>query len=157
MSIGTVNGFDLYTFRSGATNGVGSGLDLRASYVPLDQAKRGIEELKSLRPFWLGDYYPLTEITLDEQAWAGWEFHRPDLKGGFAVFFRRSLSSQAALETGLHGLDPAATYDVTFAKTYKVAEKRRMTGKQLTHLHVEIDSKPGSLLIRFQQADAVPH
>ena len=150
---GTVNGFDPYTFRSASTNGVGSGLDLNASYVPLEQVKRGIEELKSLRPFWLGDYYPLTDITLDESAWAGWEFHRPDLKGGFAVFFRRPLSQQPALETRLRGLDPAASYDVTFAKDYEISEKRRMTGEQLMHLRAEITSTPGSLLIRYQEAD----
>ena len=155
LGMGAVNGFDPYVFRSAATNGVGSGLDLRASYVPLDQARRGIEELKSLRPFWLGDYYPLIDVTRDEQAWSGWEFHRPDLKAGFAVFFRRSMSPQPALETGLRGLDPVANYDVTFARTYDVGEKRRMTGEQLRHMRVEIDSKPGSLLIRYQQADGV--
>ena len=157
MGAGTVNGFDPYTFRSAATNGVGSGLDLRASYVPLDEANRWIEELKSLRPFWLGDYYPLTDVTRDEQAWSGWQFDRPDLKGGFAVFFRRSLSPQPTLETGLRGLDPAANYDVTFARTYDIGEKRRMTGEQLMHLRVEIESKPGSLLIRYQQVDSVRH
>jgi alpha-galactosidase len=156
MGMGAVNGFDPYVFRSAATNGVGSGLDLRASYIPLDQVKRGIEELKSLRPFWLGDYYPLTDITVDERAWSGWEFYRPDLRGGFAVFFRRPRSQQSALETGLRGLDPAASYDVTFAKSYEVTDKRRMTGEQLMHLRVEIDSKPGSLLIRYQQADVTP-
>jgi alpha-galactosidase len=156
MGMGAVNGFDPYVFRSAATNGVGSGLDLRASYIPLDQVKRGIEELKSLRPFWLGDYYPLTDITVDERAWSGWEFYRPDLRGGFAVFFRRPRSQQSALETGLRGLDPAASYDVTFAKSYQVTDKRRMTGEQLMHLRVEIDSKPGSLLIRYQQADVTP-
>jgi alpha-galactosidase len=153
IAAGTVNGFDPYTFRSAATNGVGSGLDLRSSYVTLDQIRRGIEELKSLRPFWLGDYYPLTDITLDEHAWAGWQFHRPDLKGGFAVFFRRPLSQQPALETGLMGLDRASSYDVTFARDYEVSEKRRMTGDQLMHLRVEVDSTPGSMLIRYQQAD----
>jgi alpha-galactosidase len=153
MGMGAANGFDPYVFRSAATNGVGSGLDLRASYVPLNQAKRGIEELESLRPFWLGDYYPLTDITLDEQAWAGWEFYRPDLKAGFAVFFRRPLSPQQALEAELRGLDPAASYDVTFAKDYEVTEKRRMKGEQLAHLRVEIDSRPGSLLIKYRQAD----
>jgi alpha-galactosidase len=155
MGMGAVNGFDPYVFRSAATNGVGWGLDLRASYIPLDQVKRGTEELKSLRPFWLGDYYPLTEITLDERAWAGWEFYRPDLKAGFAVFFRRPLSQQQALETGLRGLDPAASYDVTFAKDYEVTEKRIMTGEQLAHMRVEIDSRPGSLLIRYGQADCI--
>ncbi len=157
MGMGAANGFDPYTFRSAATNGMGTGLDLRASYVPLDQVERGIEELKSLRPFWLGDYYPLTDITLDERAWSGWEFHRPDLKAGFAVFFRRSLSPQSALETGLRDLDPTAIYDVTFARTYEAGEKRTMTGEQLMHLRVEIDTKPGSLLIRYAQAESKQH
>jgi alpha-galactosidase len=155
MGMGAANGFDPYVFRSAATNGVGSGLDLRASYIPLDQVRRGIEELKSLRPFWLGDYYPLTDITLDERAWAGWQFYRPDLKGGFAVFFRRSMSQQPALETGLRGLEPAGIYDVTFAETYEAGEKRRMTGEQLMHMRVDIAARPGSLLIQYQQADVI--
>ena len=152
IGAGTVNGFDPYTFRSAATGGVGAGLDLRASYVPVDQVRRGIEEVKSLRPFWQGDYYPLTDITVDERAWAGWEFYRPDLKSGFAVFFRRSLSQQQTLETGLRGLDPAASYDVTFAKDYEVTEKRRMTGEQLAHMRVEIGSRPGSVLVTYGPA-----
>jgi alpha-galactosidase len=151
-AMGAVNGFDPYVFRSAATNGVGTGLDLRASYVPLAQVKAGIEELKSIRPFWLGDYYPLTDISLDERAWAGWEFYRPDLEAGFAVFFRRPLSQQTTLETSLHGLDPAANYDVRFMRTYEPGDKRTMTGKQLMNLRVEIETKPGSLLIKFQQA-----
>src|SRR5205823_655053 len=120
-------------------------------YVPLDQIKSGIEELKSLRPFWLGDYYPLTEVALDERAWAGWQFYRSDLKAGFAVFFRRSLSEQSSLETGLHGLDPAANYNVTFARTFESDEKRIMTGEQLMHLRVKIGAKPGSLLVRYSE------
>jgi hypothetical protein len=128
-------------------------LDLRAPYIPLDQVKRGVEELKCLRRFWLGDYYPLTDITLDERAWTGWEFYRPDLKAGFPVFLRQALSQQQALETGLRGVDPAASYDVTFVKDYEVTERRGMTGKQLAQVHVEIDSRPGSLLIKYGQAD----
>jgi alpha-galactosidase len=153
IGAGTVNGFDPYTFRSASTNGVGSGLDLNASFVPTEQVKRGITELKGIRPYWQGDFYPLTEITHDESAWAGWQFHRADLKGGFAVFFRRPQSQQSALQTGLRGLEPKANYDVTFAKTYDVSEKRRMTGEQLLHLRVEIDSTPGSTLVRYQEAD----
>ena len=129
------------------------GLDLRAPYVPLDQVKAGIAELKSLRPYWLGDYYPLTEINLDEHAWSGWEFYRPDLNAGFAVLFRRSLSTQPSFETDLRGLDPSASYELTFARTYEVGEKRTMTGEQLQHLRVEIDTAPGSVLIRYQKAD----
>ena len=128
-------------------------MDLRAPYVPLDQIKAGIAELKSLRPYWLGDYYPLTEINLDEHAWSGWQFYRPDLNAGFAVLFRRSLSAEPSFETALRGLDPAASYDVSFARTFEVAEKRTMTGEQLKHLRVNIDTAPGSVLIRYQKTN----
>jgi len=151
IDMGAANGFDPYVFRSAATSGVGTGLDLRAAFVPLDQVKQGIEELKSLRPYWLGDYYPLTDISLDERAWIGWQFHRPDLKAGFAVFFRRSLSQQPILAAGLQGLDPKASYDVTFARTYDVAKKQTMTAKQLRNMQVEVDTSPGSLLIRYEE------
>jgi len=152
IAMGTVNGFDPYTFRSAASNGVGTGLDLRAPYVPLAQAQAGIEELKSLRPYWLGDYYPLTDISPDEHAWAGWEFYRPDLKAGFAVFFRRPLSQQSAREVTLQGLDPKANYEVTLAQNYEAGEKQTMSGEQLMHLRVDIDTKPGSLLVKYKQA-----
>jgi hypothetical protein len=67
----------------------------------------------------------------------------------------RSFDTEKALgqATSLHGLDPAADYNVTFAETYLVKEKRLMTGKQLMHLHIEIGTQPGSLLIRYQVAD----
>ncbi len=153
LGMGGINGFDPYTFRSGATNGMGTGLDLRAPYVPLDQVRQGIAELKSLRPYWSGDYYPLTQINLDKKTWAGWQFYRPDLKAGFAVFFRRQLSDQSTFEASLHGLDPAALYNVTFSESYQLMEKQTMTGEQLKHLHIEISTQPGSLLIRYQLAD----
>jgi alpha-galactosidase len=149
--MGAANGFDPYTFRSAATNGVGTGLDLRAKYVPLDQVKQGIAEVKSLRPYWLGDYYPLTDINLDERAWCGWQFDRPDLGGGFALFFRRPKNEQSTLDTGLRGLDPGANYQVSFAETYDVKESRMMSGAQLARLRVEIGSAPGSLLVRYRK------
>jgi hypothetical protein len=51
----------------------------------------------------------------------------------------------------LQGLDPTASYDVSFARTFEVGEKRTMTGEQLKHLRVEIDTSPGSVLIRYQK------
>jgi alpha-galactosidase len=153
INAGLIVAFTPYSFRSEATMGGAIGLDLRSPYVPLDQIKAGIAELKSLRPYWLGDYYPLTEINLDEHAWSGWEFYRPDLNAGFAVLFRRSFSTQSSFEASLRGLDPAASYEVTFARTYEVGERRTLTGEQLKHLRVEIDTAPGSVLIRYRKTN----
>jgi len=142
---------DAYTFRSTATTGVALGLNLQSPYVPADQLKKAITELKSLRPYWLGDYYPLTEISQNERTWCAWQFDRPDLKAGFGAFFRRPRSEQSTFETTLRGLDPEAIYDVIFAESYDIKEKRVMTGAALSKLRVEISSAPGVMLVRYRK------
>jgi alpha-galactosidase len=146
-----LHGVDPYTFRSAATMGVAIGLDLRSKYIPIETVKHGIEELKSLRPYWLGDYYPLTPVDNDESHWCGWQFHRPDLAGGFAVLFRRPKSRESGLEVRLRGLRPKAKYEVTFAETYDVKDRSVMLGRELSRLPVTIASTPGSLLIRYRR------
>jgi alpha-galactosidase len=146
-----LNGADAYNFRSTATTGVAIGLDLQSPYAPIDQLRKAIAELKMLRPYWLGDYYPLTPINLEPDTWCGWQFNRPDLHGGFAMFFRRPKSAKASYEAALQGIDPKASYDVSFAETYDVSSKRVMTGSELAHLRVDINQTPGSMLVRYQK------
>src|SRR5208283_2396191 len=90
-----------YAVRSVATSGVGIGLDLRSSYIPRDQLRKAIAEIKALRPYWLGDFYPLTPVTLDDRIWCAWQFDRPDLASGYAVFFRRPKSTGSTYDTVL--------------------------------------------------------
>jgi alpha-galactosidase len=142
---------DPYTFRSTATTGVALGLDLQSAYIPVDQLKKAIAELKSLRPYWLGDYYPLTEVNQDARSWCAWQFDRPDLKAGFATFFRRPESEQSVFAIALRGVDPKADYEMTFAETYDVKEKRVMTGAELGKLQVEIGTAPGVMLVRYRK------
>ena len=151
-----LNGADPYNFRSTATTGVAIGLDLQSPYVPIDALRKAIAELKMLRPYWLGDYYPLTPINMREDTWCGWQFDRPDLKAGFAMFFRRPKSAQASYQVGLQGIDPKASYEVSFAETYDVSSRRVMTGSELSRLRVDINKAPGSLLVRYRRAEARP-
>ncbi len=146
-----LNGVDPYNFRSTATTGVAIGLDLQSPYVPIDELRKAITEMKMLRPFWLGDYYPLTPINIDQDTWCGWQFNRSDLAAGFAMFFRRPKNGQASYEAKLHGIDLESSYEVTFAERYDVDSKRVMSGRQLARLRVEIGHAPGSLLVRYQK------
>jgi alpha-galactosidase len=146
-----LHGLTPYSFRSTATTGVGFGLDLRSSYIPRDQLTKAITQLKELRPFWLGDYYPLTPMKFEEDAWCGWQFDRPDLKAGYAIFFRRPKSSAPAFDASLQGLDRTASYEVTFSENYDVREKRTMAGAELGHLRVVIGSAPGVILVRYRK------
>ena len=141
--------FDPYTVRSGATTGADLCMNVTAPDFSPTDARRAITEIKTLRPLSLGDYYPLTEINLDETQWCAWQFDRPELGQGYAVFFRRDKATSGALTAGLHGLDPKAIYEVTFADA---GTKRRMTGADLMHgLNVVIPAAPGSALATYRE------
>jgi alpha-galactosidase len=139
--------FDRYPFRSVATAGVNLCMRTDKNFSA-KAASRAVAEVKQLRPLWLGDYHPLTDINLDERQWCGWQFHRGDLGQGFAMLFRRAKSAYAAMDLGLRGIEPKADYEVTFADANK---KQRMTGAALAKLRVEINSAPASALIIYRR------
>ena len=56
---------------------------------PMELAKRQVKLYKRVRPLLSGDFYPLTECTL-EQPWLAYQFHRNDLNQGFALIFKRN-------------------------------------------------------------------
>jgi len=143
---------DPYTFRSITTTGTSFCMDSRPAEFPLAQAKAAIAEAKSLRPLYLGDFYPLTENLPDASLWAGWQMDRPELGRGFAMLFRRPKSPYVAMEAALRGLDPAARYEVTIFETYEAKEKRTMSGAELGLLRIEIPTAPGSVLVRYEKA-----
>ncbi len=149
-----LHGVDPYNFRSTATTGVAIALDLQSPYIPTKDLTKAIAELKALRPYWLGDYYPLTPINIDESAWCAWQFHRRDLNAGFAMFFRRPKSPQSTFEASLHEIDPKASFEVSFAESYDVKSKRIMSGAELSRLKVEIGKAPGSVLVRYRKTTA---
>ena len=145
-------GADPYSVRSVARMGTCLGMDTRSSTFTVEQMRRASEELKSLRPLYLGDYYPLFEQgDLSDKHWYGWQFDRPDLGKGFAMLFRRAASPYMASKVSFRGLDPHAKYEVTFAETYHVKETRLLTGRELRQLRAEIGTAPGSLLIRYSK------
>ncbi len=152
-----LHGVDPYNFRSTATTGVGVALDLESPYVPRDELAKAIAEVKMLRPYWLGDYYPLTPINLKPDIWCGWQLDRPDLNGGFAMLFRRPDSKQANFQANLRGIDPRSSYAVSFAETYDVQSKQILTGTALQHLKVTIPHAPGSLLVRYEKKPNATH
>ncbi len=141
-----------YTARSVVTTGFNLCMDTRAKDFSGEKARLAIDEVKRLRPLWLGDYYPLTVIQLDEGHWCAWQLDRPDLGKGFAVFFRRPRSAYASMEAGLKGLDAGARYEVTIEDARAT---RSLTGEELSRLKVEIGAAPGSALVVYRRTPAV--
>jgi alpha-galactosidase len=136
-----------YGFRSRTTTGVVFADDITSPQFNMARAKANVEELKSLRELWLGDYYPLTKIGLDETQWCGWQFHRPDLDKGCVTLFRRPKSAMASIDVKLHGVAMDKKYRVKFVDT---KHETTMTGRELSRLHVDIATMPGSALVVYE-------
>ncbi|HLX82269.1 MAG TPA: alpha-galactosidase [Terriglobales bacterium] len=165
---------DTYHFRSGMAPGLAFALFNVAGYpnqvgnfipadFPFDWMRNMVAQLKLVRPYYYGDYYPLlpcsensdcaTDPSQERSAafeWAAWQFNRPDAADGMVQAFRREESTQASENLRLRGLDPAAKYEVTDldAKTPST-----VSGKDLMQqgLHVEIKEKRGAAILLYKK------
>jgi alpha-galactosidase len=120
--------------------------------VPLDLLRSVLEEEVRVRPYFYGDFYPLLSYTLSTDAWAAWQFDRPDLGEGMAQFFRRQDCPFATMEGAkLQGLNPGATYEVEAVDSGKTW---RATGRELMEegFNLTIADRPGSALLIYKQA-----
>jgi len=165
---------DTYHFRSGMAPGLAFALFNVAGYpnqvgsfipadFPYDWMRKMVAQLKLVRPYYYGDYYPLlpcsansdcaTDPSKERSAafeWAAWQFNRPEQGDGMVQAFRRDQDQEPAQSLRLRGLDPAAMYEVT---NLDAKSPNTISGSNLMQqgLHVEIKEKRGSAIIIYKK------
>jgi alpha-galactosidase len=133
----------------------------------LAMAKAAVEESKSLR-MWteVGDYYNITEVSLEDESWAGYQFHSEAADAGFAYIFRRS-SAQASFTAKLHLSPPSRSmglqgggsdagvgmYNLELhANSYRMTSTTVMDGATLmSGFEVKLPHVNSSLLLRYSR------
>jgi alpha-galactosidase len=154
LSTGCAQQATPYAMRSAFGPGMVVGWSARAlemgTDLPLDLVRRLMREELLVRPYFYGDFYPLVSFSLADDAWAAWQFDRPDLGQGMVVAFRRPKSPFPRMETALHGLDPAARYEW---RSLDGGATREMAGRELLKegVAIEIAQKPGAALFVYQR------
>lgn len=144
-------GFNDYTLRSLLVPYLNCCHDLRQKGDDWEALRRNLKIWrKDLAPYYDGDYYPLTQYSLEDDAWMGWQFNSPEKNGGVIQMFRREAS---AFETGtfqLHGLDPNAMYEFRNVDTN---ETFTLSGSQLTQegLKLTIPQKRSAAIWVYQK------
>jgi alpha-galactosidase len=165
---------DTYHFRSGFAPGLGFALfnvagtkDQVGKFIPpdfpFDWLRTQVEQLKQIRPYYYGDYYPIspcsestncTTAWNDEHSaafeWAAWQFNRPEQGDGMIQGFRRDKSNDQAKELRLRGLDPAATYRVSDLDG-RITETVSGADLMQKGLRVEIANAPGAIIIIYKK------
>lgn len=130
---------------------------------PFDWLRTMVEQLKLVRPYYYGDYYPLAPCSVkgdcsreagEERSaaweWAAWQFNRPDQGDGILQAFRRNKCVEASKTFRLRHLDPKAQYEIT---NFDVEGSTTIPGRKLmeTGLTVEIKNQPGAAVITFKR------
>ncbi|MCK4300251.1 MAG: alpha-galactosidase, partial [Planctomycetes bacterium] len=135
----------------GSMEVLGRGKTLLDDDFPLDQARLAIDEQKSLRPFFTGDFYPLVPLTVSDHDWCAFQLHREDLDAGFALFFRRHDSPFDVMTAGLRGIGLGHDYEVSLSPGYEQGDWSRVVGSELVQMRIAIEQRPGSLLMRYRR------
>lgn len=149
-----------YEFRSAMTagnllcSGNSKGRLNTADADTVDAVKRTVAIYKKIRPFMLGDFYPLFPHDTSDKVWFGYQFHRPDLDAGMAILFRRKDSPDRAASIRMNGADPTAAYEITCEDD---KAKRSVPGSTLASLPVEIDAAPGSAIVYYRRVSQEGH
>jgi len=117
---------------------------------PIEAIRRLMDEALAMRKYFYGDFYPLLSFSLAADAWAAWQYDRPDLGEGMVVAFRRYASPFPNWQATLQALDPEAEYELT---SWDDHTARRITGEALVTdgFAVTIADKPGSALFTYKR------
>ncbi|MCX6221530.1 MAG: alpha-galactosidase [Bacteroidia bacterium] len=142
-----------YDFRSSMSSAMALFLDINSSGNSIPQMQKRIQDFKRLRPYYYGDYYPLTgtKNMLQDNSWLAYQLNRPVERDGIVMAFRRKDCSDGAIQVKLRGLDGKANYELYDEDS---GIKITKTGEELiTGFTLTLNEKPGSLLISYKKHD----
>jgi hypothetical protein len=124
--------------------------DVRRKDLDYDMIRRVLSQWRSYAECYYGDYYPLTEYSLDPSLWIAWQFDLPEQGKGMVQAFRRDKSAYEAARFRLTGLEPSARYVITNLDS---GETQTLAGRELLEkgLSVTIQTQPGDTVIAYQK------
>ena len=148
---------DTYNFRSSLSAAIQFAIFMYESFpiqadYPWAWHQRMLADYRRARPLFRGDYYPMTLNVPDQNVWAVFQMHRPDLEEGMLLAFRRKDSPFISADFRLQALAPDTAYELEDADTG--GRTWRQTGKELatTGVRVTLEQAPGSQLIFYRKS-----
>ena len=144
---------DNYGFRSGLNAAANSNFLVGRGRETIEMSRKYIQEFKTLRPYFYGDYYPLT-FTRDytnNNAWIAYQLNRPQEKDGIIIAFRRVDNQETSIRVKPSGLDKDAVYELYY-EDFNL--RTRQKGSELMNgFDITLPYKPASLLIKYRQVN----
>ncbi len=144
--------FSPYDFRSGMSSTMVLFWDIiNQPRQLIPQMQQSVSDFKRLRPYYFGDYYPLTgtKTLLHDNGWLAYQLNRPEKGDGIIMAFRRKSCFTRSVEIKLRGISKKANYELFNEDSHTKVTK---SGEELMRgLILSVDEKPGSLLIGYKK------
>jgi hypothetical protein len=91
-------------------------------------------------------------VTLNSADWCVLQYHLPDTDEGLLVAFRRHASPYGSFDCEVRQIDATADYEITSSQTCEPpAAPQPITGSDLQHLRLQIDTRPGSVIVEYRR------
>ena len=151
-STGISNAND-FEFRSGLSAGATGGWTVGQGLGTIEASRKYMQQFKALRPYFYGDYYPLTSTRdyTSNSVWLAYQLNRPHQKDGIIIAFRRVDNQERHIRIKLSGLEKDAEYEV-FYEDYGI--QTRQKGSELMNgFDITIPIPPASLLVKYRQVN----
>jgi alpha-galactosidase len=141
---------DKYLARSAMTTIHGIGVDTRRKDLDYDLLRKLYRDWRQVSSCYLGDYYPLTPYRRTADAWAAWQFDRPDTGEGIVQAFRRKDCAGQSITLKLRGLRPKTRYEL---KDLDSTQPREVLGRELMEAGLTVTSteKPAALIFSYHR------
>jgi alpha-galactosidase len=147
-----LNNLDDYSFRSTMASSLCLGWIADAPEFNAARGKKLLAKYLEVRHLLVGSWYPLLPYSRDPTQWMAVQYHRSDLGEGLVLTFRRRESPYNSVQVSLHGLEPGATYELSYDSG---GQKVRASGKDLmVELVLTLPKKRSSELICYRRAPA---
>jgi len=138
-------------FRSGFNAGIAFCEDCRPEHYPRDVLKAGIEEGKRIRKFYSGNFYVLSEISLDPADWCVMQYHRPEEQDGIILAFRRDKADAVSFDCRPREVDPNVWYELSYSYSYeRVDPIDSVPGVWFRDFRLYVLDCPGSVLVEYR-------
>lgn len=142
---------DAYSVRSTATQGIAFNYDIFNPEFDFARAGKSAKEVQRLKHYWNGDFYPLSEATLDETVWSAYQLALED--SGAVYVFRREKSTQNKMIFRLNAVVPEKQYRLTFTDENYTSWEEVISGEALlSGLQICIDNPRNSVVITYEEA-----
>ncbi len=104
--------------------------------VPFDQVKQVWDDLKSYNYLMSGDFYPLSDFSLNDNSSMVFQYDYPEKGEGCVICFRRANSPYPEIELLLKAIDPQATYKIVDLDS---ANEKIVKGAELEKFSIKLD------------------